>query len=254
MMFCPGPAFVICMPHQNEARIARDFWIEHSRDHVGTQAVHPRGAWSGYHAWTRRMLQDWTIERVKDAAPRYRRCIDLGCGIGDWTERFAELADEVHACDLSPDFVEQTRMRVPAAIVQCADLRDYKFPRRSDLVYVGAVLTYLPDADVLDVLRRIRAATVPGALVLVRDYCAFNLGRRTVNQSAAFYSVHRRAGDLCQLAELAGLTCVELRSSPSIYGEVMTRRAPLLQWPMRALWRLATASWMRASHTLILRA
>lgn len=251
MTLCRRPPFVVGMADDNKAR---EFWIEQAREHAGARAVHPDARWSRYHAWTRRMLQDWTLGRMRAAAPRYRRCVDLGCGIGDWTERFAELADEVHACDVSPDFVAQTRLRVPAAIVECADLREYRFPRQSDLVYVGAVLTYLPDADVLDVLRRIRATTVPGALVVVRDYCVFNLGRPTINDRGDFYSVHRRARDLRLLAAVAGLTCIELRASPSMYAEVMTRAVPLLRWPMRALWRIATATWLRASHTLVFRA
>jgi len=51
----------------------------------------------------------------------------------------------------------------------------------------------------------------------------------------------------------AFLSCVERRTSPSIYGEVLARGTPL-QWPLRALWRLGTAHWRRSSYTLILRA
>jgi SAM-dependent methyltransferase len=229
---------------------ARDFWVDHARTHSGTAAVHPRSRWAGYHRWTRRMLQDWTLRRVRAEGPRYRRCVDLGCGIGDWTGRFAELCDEVHACDVSPDFVATTRQRVPEAIVSCADLREYRFPRRIDFVYAGSVLLYLSDADVLDVFKRIRAATVPGALVIVRDYCTFGLGRPTVNE----FSVHRHPRELRDLAALARLTCVEQRTSTSMYGEMMTRGVPLFAWPMRALWRIATATWLRASHTFVMRA
>lgn len=200
------------------------------------------------------MLQEWTLARMRAGAPRYRRCVDLGCGIGDWTAQFAEIADEIHACDVAPRFVAETRRRVPVAVVECADLREYRLPRMVDLVYVGAVLSDVADADALDVFRRIRAATVPGALVVVRDYCTFNFGQPAVNDDRGFYSVHRRAGDVVELARSAGLSCVESRSSPSMYGEVMARRVPLLQWPLRALWRLATAGWLRASHTFVLRA
>ena len=242
------------MGHEDHARIAREFWIDHARAHDGSRAVHPRSRWHRYHDWTRRMLQDWTLARMRAVAPRFRRCADLGCGIGDWSERFAEISDEVHACDVSPHFVARTQRRVPAAIVECADLRAYRLPRQLDLVYVGAVLLYLDDADILDLFRRIRGATVPGALVIVRDYCVFNLGRRTINFDAEFYSVHRRARELRELAAVAGLSCVEQRASPSIYGEVMAHRVPLAQWPFRALWRVATAGWTRASVTLVLHA
>jgi hypothetical protein len=31
-------------------------------------------------------------------------------------------------------------------------------------------------------------------------------------------------------------------------------RGSIMQWPMRAAWRVATAHWRRASYTMILRA
>ena len=232
---------------------ARDFWLARSRRHTGTAAMHPRSRWSAYDNWTRRMVQDWTLGRIRRAAPHYRRCLDLGCGIGDWTERFAELAIETYACDLAPRFVATTRARVPSAVVECADLRTYKLPPNADLIYVGAVLTYLPDQEVRDLLRRIRAAATPNAMVVIQDYGAINLGESSVNAEPGFYGVHRHVRGLRRFANDAFLRCVEQRVSPSIYGEVMARGS-ILQWPMRAAWRLATAHWRRASYTLIMRA
>jgi trans-aconitate methyltransferase len=231
--------------------VARDYWIDRARAFDGPAAVHPDSRWLRYDAWTRRMLQTWTLARVRALAPRYRRAADLGCGYGDWTERFAQLADEIHACDIAPELAAATQRRLVhhrAARVECADIRSFDLPRRLDLVYAGAVFMYLSDRAVGEVLRRIGDAVAPGAVVVIRDFCAFNVARRAERP----FDVSRRADELRALAERAGLRCVESRSSPSIYGEVMGGR--LLAWPMRALWRLATLHWRRASHTLVLRA
>jgi SAM-dependent methyltransferase len=232
-----------------DADEARAFWLQHARETHGVAAMHSTPGWASYHAWTRRMLQDWTVKRLRATGNVFVRFADLGCGIGDWTERLADLAVDTFACDLSPEFVAQTRARVPHATVACADLREYRLPVDLDLVYAGAVLMYLPDADVRGVLQRVRAALRPNGVVVLRDYGAINLGRRRHTK----ISVHRRPRELERLAADAYLKSVECRTSPSIYGEVMAR-GTALQWPLRALWRLATAHWRSASYTLILRA
>jgi SAM-dependent methyltransferase len=232
-------------PHIDPRHAARDYWLGRSAALDSARAVHPDTRWLAYDLWTRGMLQRWTLARLRAARPRYRRIVDLGCGPGDWTARFSELTDEIHACDVSPAFVATARSRVPAAEITCADVRAYEIPRGFDLAYVGAVLMYVPDRDALDVLARLRAAAAPGALVVVRDFCAYGLGRRKVDTRDGGYTVYRRARELRALVEAAGLRVGELRASPRIYGEVMGGRV------MRVLWQLATLHWARASHTVI---
>jgi len=232
--------------------VAKQFWIEHASKTDGAIAVHPNTHWQGYQMWTRRMVQAWTLDRIRAVQPHFKRGVDLGCGFGDWSELFAPLVDELHACDVAPAFVEQTQRRVPSARVTCADVRDFTFPAELDFVYIGAVLLYVDDADALEVLQRIRRAVVPGALVIWRDWCTYGWGRRTTNLRDTFYSVHRTPDDVRRIAELARFRVVEQRAAPSIYGEVMGGRR--WQWPMRALWRFASLPWTRTSYSLILRA
>jgi SAM-dependent methyltransferase len=234
------------------SRVAPGYWIRRASEQPSEQAVHPSSRFLSYEMWTRRMVQRWTMQRVRAVKPRFRRCVDMGCGFGDWTALFADVVDEVNAFDVAPAFVDATRQRVPKAHVECGDLRSYVLPRGLDFVYIGAVLLYVPQPDVVDILRRVRDAVVPGALVIIRDWCTLNLGRRSTNASAEHWSIHRSPRELAWLAEAARLELVELRSSPSIYGEVMGGR--LAQWPMRMAWRLLSLPARRASHTLILRA
>jgi SAM-dependent methyltransferase len=232
--------------------VSSEFWTQRARDEPPERAVHVASRFVGYEMWTRRMLQTWTMARLRRIKPRFRRVLDVGCGFGDWTELFAGVSDETHAFDVAPAFVEATKRRVPTAHVTHADLRAYEVPRELDFAYLGAVLMYAPQPEALDVLRRVRDAMVPGAVVIWRDWCTFNLGRRTINQQPDYWSIHRTPSELAMLAEAARFRVVELRSSPSIYGEVMGGR--LGQWPLRLLWRCVSLPSRRASHSIILRA
>jgi SAM-dependent methyltransferase len=229
---------------------AVDYWTERARTVPVALAIHPKDRWRRYHAWTRALLQAWTLKRIKTVKPRFHRALDLGCGYGDWTSLFAPFCDEIHACDVAPEFAAHTFLRLAqhrAAYVKCEDIRDYEVPDELDFIYVGAVLCYIDDADVLDVMRRLRAAATRDAMLVMRDYCTFNLGRPTRYET----SIHRDPRRLRDLAELAGFRCLEVRSSPSIYGEEMAGNARWLRWPLRTGWRTATVMWQRASYTLV---
>lgn len=234
-----------------DQRAATTFWLEHSKTTQGITAVEPKIRWLGYHASSRRALQRWTVGRMRRDRTRYRLGVDLGCGNGDWTELFAPLCDELHASDVSPTFVEATRRRLvnhPASEVSVSDVRAAVIPEGADFVYFGAVLIYLADREVVDVLKRVRSRVAPNAHVIIRDWCTLNAGRRTEYPERG--STHRSARDLRRFAEQVGLRCVEQRSSFSIFGELAAGHIPGLAWPLRGLARAATLPATRASHTL----
>lgn len=242
------------LPSSDPADHACAYWTERADRVAGAAAVLPSGRWLRYHAFTHRLLQRFTLSRLD--RPRYRRAVDLGCGRGEWTALFAPRVDEMFACDVAEPFVAETRQRLDAIHhsswnVECSDLRGYRLPAGLDLAYLGGVLTYLTDDSARELLHRVRLATVDHALVIVRDYCTFNLGRRSVERSSGF-SIHRRPAELVELAEAVGLRCLEVRSSPSIYAEMMGNA--VTRWPLALGWRLATAHWLRASHTFVFRA
>ncbi len=253
--FYPGmQSELAVLPDPDPADAACSYWVDRADAVSGEAAVLPAGRFLRYHAWTQQLLQRFTLTRLDRR--RYRRAIDLGCGRGEWTALLAPRADEVFACDVAAPFVAETRRRLDAIHhtswnVEQADLRDYRLPCGIDLAYLGGVLTYLRDDGAQDLLYRLRLSTIEHAQIIVRDYCTFNLGRSSVQSSSGF-SIHRRPAELIALAESVGLRCLEVRSSPSIYAEMMGNA--ITQWPLRLAWRLATAHWLRASHTFVFRA
>jgi SAM-dependent methyltransferase len=241
-------------PSADPSDDAAAYWHERARTVKGPAAVLPHSRLPNLHGWSAHWLQHWTLSRFDRL--RFKRCVDLGCGRGDWSALFAPHADEVFACDVAEPFVAETRARLDALHhtswqVEQADLRSYRIPPGVDLAYVGAVLLYLRDDAVRDVLYRLRQATVPNALVFIREWCTFNLGRPSTQTTTGF-SIHRRPRDVVALAESVGLRCLEVRSAPSIYAEMMGNA--FTHWPLRLVWRLATLYRTRASHTFVFRA
>jgi SAM-dependent methyltransferase len=81
---------------------------------------------------------------------RYRRVFEPGCSIGALTERLAERADHVLACDLVPTAVERARRRLadlPGVTVHEWDARAPWPGTDFDLVVVSELLYYLTVAQ-----------------------------------------------------------------------------------------------------------
>jgi SAM-dependent methyltransferase len=246
---------------------AKDFWVGRGSLARNVSAVSPCASSSWYRNWTRRCLQDWTLRRVRaHLGPRIHRCVDLGCGSGDWTTLFAELSDEIIACDVSAGFAAEARRRLhaaghPAATVRCGDVRTFDGYRDADMVYLGAVMTYLDDSGCAALLRDVRTRIRPGGVLLSRDWCAINLGRAS-SRTHAWVSYHRSPADYVALATGAGFQVVELARSPAIYGEQMAcdllargsdPAMRWLRWAVQLPWYLATLAWTRASVSFVMK-
>lgn len=89
--------------------------------------------------------EDIAFAAVAELGPA--RLLDVGCGPGELTERFAaELGADVHAIDISPRMVELTRARgIDAAV---ADVEQLPFGDEDfDTVFAGWVLYHSPNLE-----------------------------------------------------------------------------------------------------------
>jgi ubiquinone/menaquinone biosynthesis C-methylase UbiE len=110
-------------------------------------------------------------ETVAEANPK--RILDVGCGLGETTERFVkELGADVQAIDLSPRMVELSRMRgIDAHVgdVQALPFADGAF----DCVFAGWVFYHVPDLEkaVAECARVLR----PGGRLVASSYFENNM-------------------------------------------------------------------------------
>lgn len=159
--------------------------------------------------------------------------------------------DAPHVLDMfagagEPKLVTYARDRAAlhrAAFVSSTEVHSYLLPRAFDLAVVCNVLRHLADEEVGVLLGNLARSALPGARIVVREWCAYNLGGRM--PEPALGQVIRHARDVRAIARTAGLACRELRAVPSIVGEVEGG------WVGRVARRVGTFHHTRAAHVFV---
>jgi SAM-dependent methyltransferase len=114
---------------------------------------------------------DVAYEAVAEKQPK--RVLDVGCGLGEITERFAtELGAAVQAIDVSTRMVELTRARGVDAQVGDAEQLPYG-DGEFDCVFAGWVLYHVPDLE--QALAECARVLRPGGRLVASSYFENNL-------------------------------------------------------------------------------
>lgn len=136
------------------------YLLEESPEAIGRHRF--EGEWAEVAAW----MTAYGIGRG--------RCLDVGCGTGVWLRRFAPHFEAVEGWDYAPAMVAASRKTLKDAGVKgaklvCGDVT--KRPGRAvfDLIFVGGVLMYTPDAQLTPLLAALRRLLKPGGLLILRE-------------------------------------------------------------------------------------
>jgi SAM-dependent methyltransferase len=110
--------------------------------------------------------------------PRYGRALEIGCGAGTFTRRFAELADQVLALDVSPEAIDKARAAQGTAQhveFRVANAMDYD-PKQDgpwDLIIVSEMIYFLgwlyPFFDIAWLVMDMFAASRRGGQLLLTN-------------------------------------------------------------------------------------
>jgi demethylmenaquinone methyltransferase/2-methoxy-6-polyprenyl-1,4-benzoquinol methylase len=138
------------------------------------------------------------LEDVAERIPADVDVLELACGTGVWTERLARRVRTLTAVDAAPEMIEIARERVDgAAQFICADVLDWRPPRRYDVVFFGFWLSHVPAERFADFWTMLRGCLVDGGQVVFVDEHAGNegkeswLAREVVQRTLADGSTHR---------------------------------------------------------------
>lgn len=107
------------------------------------------------------------------------RAYDLGCSLGATTlamlRQLGDRPGELIAVDNAPAMIEGASAAIddPRVRFLCEDIRRLELTS-ADAVTLNYVLQFLPPADRLDMLRRIRAALAPDGLLLLSEKIRFD--------------------------------------------------------------------------------
>ncbi len=135
-------------------------------------------------ASNRYRYQSRKYERIVASLPagrRFRRALDLGCGLGLLSAKIAPLADEVLGIDLAQNAVDLATAGCHSAnvVFQQGDILNLSptLDRRFDLVVIADALYYVADsiADALlaSVAEQVADLLVPGGLCLLANHYFF---------------------------------------------------------------------------------
>jgi SAM-dependent methyltransferase len=116
---------------------------------------------------TQRRLDVLIGEFLGDDSIAGRRVLDVGCGLGFFSERLVQRGAVVTACDLGPGLVEKTRVRArcEAVVADALRLADTFGANRFDAVVSSECIEHTPSP--VDVLRQMVAVVKPGGLIAV---------------------------------------------------------------------------------------
>ena len=98
--------------------------------------------------------------------------MDLGCGIGYWAEYFARYFTKVVAVEASPPLYEAARQRCtpyPNVTAVHGDVLAFEPEDHYELVFLGGMLMYLNESDLISLLRKLVPFLDSGGIILCRE-------------------------------------------------------------------------------------
>ncbi len=98
--------------------------------------------------------------------------LDLGSGVGFWAENFARLFGTVIAVEASVPLYEAMKVRCSRyanVTLLNDDVLNFQPQGSYSLIFLGGMLMYLNDGDVVALLERVASFLEPGGIVLCRE-------------------------------------------------------------------------------------
>ena len=112
------------------------------------------------------------VARIVESLPSSCSVLDLGSGVGFWTEYFARRFATVVSVEASPvlySALDDLCSRYPNVTTCNRDVLSFEPQEKFGLVFLGGLLMYLNEHDVRVLLERLAPSLEPGALVLCRE-------------------------------------------------------------------------------------
>ncbi len=112
------------------------------------------------------------VSRLIRQCSRGGTALDLGSGIGHWTEFFAHQFAQVVAVEASQqlfDTLEERCSSLPNVTALHQNALSIQPCQSYEIVFTGGLLMYLNDTDVVGLLRKLRPCLGPGSIVICRE-------------------------------------------------------------------------------------
>jgi 2-polyprenyl-3-methyl-5-hydroxy-6-metoxy-1,4-benzoquinol methylase len=107
-------------------------------------------------------------------APFKDSLLDLGAGFGFWSQQFHSEFNEITAVEYSDELVKYGKEQLLLNKIKnidliCSDVCEYKIDQNYDVVLVSGLFLYLNNADIVNILCKIRNACISTCRIILRD-------------------------------------------------------------------------------------
>ncbi len=164
--------------------------------------------------------------------------LDLGSGIGFWTEHFAQHFAKVVAVEASTPLYE-------ALVQRCAEYSNVEAvqgdavsfePEDSvELVFLGGLLMYLNENDAVSLLRKLVGSLAPCGVIVCRET---TVRRTDMTREGDYQAIYRSVASYTRIFNKCGLSVVEAKRNTPY---VLIQMATTLSWTPKS--RTSTDEW-----------
>jgi len=139
--------------------------------------------------------------------------LDLGCGVGYWTEYFARQFTNVIAVEASPPLFDAMMQRCAAyphvRPVQ-GDVLSFKPEEFYSMIFCGGMLMYLNESDVIALISKLSPFLEKGGGILCRES---TVRKGTVVRNGKYQAVYRSVKTYTDLFKECGLSVVQIEKN-----------------------------------------
>ncbi len=187
------------------------------------------------------------VARAIKSLPSSCSVLDLGSGVGFWTEYFARRFSTVVSVEASPVLYSALTDRCSPYrnVTTCNDdVLSFEPQQKFELVFLGGLLMYLNEHDVRVLLEKLAPSLEPGALVLCRE-STVRSGTKVLQ--GEYQVVYRSVETYCGIFADAGFDVVSTKANaayicPQMGCELVKKWKSLVpehRWCLPVVGRLA---------------
>jgi SAM-dependent methyltransferase len=139
------------------------------------------------------------VDRLLRGTSRDGCVLDLGSGIGFWAQHFAERFSRVVAVEASRPLYEAMEDRCSqyqSVKMICGDVMLFQPDDQYDVVFLGGMLMYLNDADVIALMEKLIRSLPPGGKILCRET---TVRKGTTTRKGDYQAVYRSVDEYKRL-------------------------------------------------------
>jgi SAM-dependent methyltransferase len=157
------------------------------------------------------------VKRLTDGANQEGSVLDLGSGIGCWTAYFARRFARVVAVEASRPLFEAMEQRcapfLNVKMIQ-GDVMLFQPEDYYEVIFLGGMLMYLNEDDVICLLRKLVPSLQPGGVILCRET---TVRKGDITRRGDYQAVYRSVENYRRIFSECGLSVAKVRiNSPYV--------------------------------------